>query len=417
MRAFVLLFVAVCCGSADAATHQVPSCTRADVQAAINAAASGDTVVLPSPCVATWTSPVVIPSTKGITLNGNGATVTGGIQITPHASVSTRVTGFTFTSNTDVFETFGTSLSAGRWRFDHNTLTGSGTSLLDLGPSPGVLDHNRFTSLGGSTAPEFIHIWGWSAGSTVGWSNDHLPGSDEAIYIEDNEFTVRQPATYDSWIQSYYGARVVLRYNTIAASIDAHGTAGMVGARWWEIYGNTFIGQSYGVNNRAGSGVVFNNTGVGQISFCEEDSGYPAAYQIGRGKNQALYPAYVFGNGTMGAFVDECDAPEVVGMVRFDRDVFQDYGARCAAGGACLSGVGVGSVLPTSCSVNSAFWKTNAGGNWHYTNATADDGALYKCVSSNTWALYYTPYPYPHPLVDSSRDHAPTSVRVLSSSN
>jgi hypothetical protein len=30
------------------------------------------------------------------------------------------------------------------------------------------------------------------------------------------------------------------------------------------------------------------------------------------------------------------------------------------------------------------------------------DGPLCVCTSSNTWSLYYTPYTYPHPLVNKS---------------
>jgi hypothetical protein len=91
--------------------------------------------------------------------------------------------------------------------------------------------------------------------------------------------------------------------------VDQHGTPGMIGARWWEIYENTFYvvqngSQSDYVMVRAGSGVIFNNHktgypcvyGCGNIGLREEDTGYPALYQVGRGKNQALDPAYVWGN-------------------------------------------------------------------------------------------------------------------------
>jgi hypothetical protein len=54
---------------------------------------------------------------------------------------------------------------------------------------------------------------------------------------------------------------------------------------------------------RAGSGVVFDNhkegfanQSAGGIVLHEEDSGYPALYQIGRGKDQALDPAYLWDN-------------------------------------------------------------------------------------------------------------------------
>ena len=75
-----------------------------------------------------------------------------------------------------------------------------------------------------------------------------------------------------------------------------------------EIYDNTFNivpngNQSDYIVLRAGSGVVFNNhtsgstnQGGGSVTLYEEDSGYPALYQVGRGKNQSLVPAYVWNN-------------------------------------------------------------------------------------------------------------------------
>ena len=48
------------------------------MQAAVNLAASGDTVLLPNACSVTWSGSVTIPNTKGITLDGNKASVARG---------------------------------------------------------------------------------------------------------------------------------------------------------------------------------------------------------------------------------------------------------------------------------------------------------------------------------------------------
>jgi hypothetical protein len=99
-----------------------------------------------------------------------------------------------------------------------------------------------------------------------------------------------------------------------------------VGCRWFEFYNNTYrvpdsSDGGSGTHNqysmmdlRAGSGVVFNerttggsNAGLGYCQFREEDTtGYPALWQIGRGKNttnppntgsdQALDPVYCWNN-------------------------------------------------------------------------------------------------------------------------
>jgi hypothetical protein len=45
----------------------------------------------------------------------------------------------------------------------------------------------------------------------------------------------------NSAVQSYNGARTVFRHNSLDFSqVDQHGTNGNIGARWWEIYDNTF---------------------------------------------------------------------------------------------------------------------------------------------------------------------------------
>ena len=67
--------------TADAAVIHTSSCSSTDVQSAINAASSGDTVLLAGPCSATWNVTVTIPATKGIVLDGNGATTERGTGI------------------------------------------------------------------------------------------------------------------------------------------------------------------------------------------------------------------------------------------------------------------------------------------------------------------------------------------------
>ena len=48
---------------------------------------------------------------------------------------------------------------------------------------------------------------------------------------------------------------------------------------------------------RAGSGIVYGNSCSNvTLAMMEEDSGYPANYQIGRGINQTLDPARYWSN-------------------------------------------------------------------------------------------------------------------------
>ncbi|MGZ3747210.1 MAG: hypothetical protein ACXWRE_07565 [Pseudobdellovibrionaceae bacterium] len=296
-----------------AAVISLQDCSQSQVQAAIDSSQNGDTVVLPSGNC-TWSSAVTIPSAKGLTLNGNGASISGQIVLNQNNLTSSRITGFKFTSANAIYAQ-GSNDSA-PFRIDNNVFTVNASGILiELGGNaPGLIDHNQFNA---PTNSEMIHNYGMGAVDSSGWSDDVIPGSPNAIYIESNSFINNgvsgNPAYFwgNSAVQSYYGARTVFRYNSLSMSeVDQHGTPGMIGARWWEIYENTFDvvlngNQSQYMQIRAGSGVIFNNhktgydnQGSGTIELVEEDSGYPALYQIGRGKNQVLDPAYVWGNDT-----------------------------------------------------------------------------------------------------------------------
>lgn len=296
----------------------VPSCSRDAVQQAIADAANGDLVRLPAQSSCTWEMPVEIPADKGITLDGAGSTIDGVIHLQQSTSTSTRITGFSFV-RPNAIDARGSTTSA-PYRIDHNTFTSTvgGKTLLDVGwgNGPGLIDHNTFRCPANC---EMIHVWGYGPGDDAGWKDDVVPGSFNAVYVENNTFINNDPSfggneTAYFWgnsaIQSYYGARTVFRYNHLLMSqVDQHGTAGAIGARWWEIYENTFSTEVPNANQccyvtlRAGSGVVFGNKHMGvspgrSIDLYEEDSepNGPALYKIGRGKDQALDPAYLWDN-------------------------------------------------------------------------------------------------------------------------
>jgi hypothetical protein len=327
--------------------------SASDVQTAIDAATNGQRVCLPASSSATWSSAVSLGSGKYITLDLNGSTITlsgasGTFTINPHASGLNRITngsiiksGSAYTDYNGPFQIRDT-LSGYGVRVDHIAFSGTGLgSLADgtlvsvNGQGAGVMD--RCTFIGMGWADEFIHVDGWGPGDTTGWTtsaNGSLDGSGSIFYFEDCTFQSAAAQAGVSWIEGFYGARLCIRYSTFNnCSWDMHGTAGNVGARWWECYHNvskdTVTGgggsMHYLCSFRAGSGVIWSNTivspGRGDIGLCEEDSGWPADYQIGRGQSQTSDPAYVWSND--GAFnVDDCDAPEVAGMVQIGRDVF-----------------------------------------------------------------------------------------------
>lgn len=327
---------------ADSCTVTASDPNLASVQAAVNSAPNGAVVCVP-PGTATWTGALAIPSTKSIVLQGAGVGVTSIthnrsgsqahlIEARAHATLHTRITGFSFLNGTydRRFIRIDGSPTDATYRIDHNEFFSTDNAVqIDLfGGGRGLVDHNYMQS---NDNFELIHIFG----PADGWTIPVVPGSDDAVYVEDNTFVNKLTSGNflgGSAFQSYDGARTVARHNYCSyCQFDQHGTAGMVGARWWEFYENTFFIPFSGANQdkyfdiRAGSGVIFNNyktgsanAGGGGLVFREEDSGsYPLLYQVGRGQNQTLDPAYVWNNSAaMNIYVAS-------GPIQFNRDVYQ----------------------------------------------------------------------------------------------
>ncbi len=106
---------------------------------------------------------------------------------------------------------------------------------------------------------------------------------------------------------------------------------------------------------------------------------------------QPLKPMYVWNNqrnGTANNIVT------VIGdsgrHIINNRDYFTQQGASCTAGGACTAGVGTGTTLPTSCTLNTGFWKTSSKILYKCTNPAAEGEAK--------WTAFWAEPTCPHPL-------------------
>jgi hypothetical protein len=99
-------------------------------------------------------------------------------------------------------------------------------------------------------------------------------------------------------------------------------------------------------------------------------------------------PSFMTANSDSSAFVqnvdyyDWCNASSQSGCANFNGTV----------------GVGTGPLAarPSTCTIGVAYWATDQG-NWNL-SGSGGQGELFKCTTTNTWTLYYTPYTYPHPL-------------------
>jgi hypothetical protein len=312
--------------------------SAAAVQAAINKAKNGDQVMVPAGN-ATWTSPVTVKA--GITLAGAGVgktvitnTATQGqgnssLQISLNSTATFKLTGFDFRGQ-NAINLSGTPATKPFWIESCNFDNGMNNTVFCWfnGNCYGLIDLCTFSSGGGS---EMLHNMGYGASSDAGWQDDCVPGSIQMVVIEDCTFSKNPYIDDYFWgtaiLESYYGARTVLRHCKLNyCDIDQHGTAGSIGARWFEFYDNTFYMPPHGSTDsktppnqfryiilRGGSGLVFNNKVVfeglanvgGGLAIYEEDldnqqvkagQNSPELYQPGRGIKQNLSPIYHWNN-------------------------------------------------------------------------------------------------------------------------
>jgi hypothetical protein len=338
-----------------AAVRVVPaaSCSQKDVQAAIDSAQDGDTVLLPAG-EATWTppgvrTPCVVIADKVLTLQGAGigkTIITDGsteawnsLALVVHGGGKPfRVTDITFRKGTDARGANAISIHDSRgWRVDHCAFeyNGVGGALYSYGDSFGVMDN--CTVVRAYTA---VNTRGRGDAS---WKEPLSLGTADAVYIEDCTFVDVWP---DGVTDGYDGARYVFRHNKVTQTpavnaiggIGHHGfdTGGMRSTFSCEVYGNTFTGNGWVFGrSRGGTGVIFDNTVTGEVGFyllvyyrssdredvmrqvsgwgalCdgtnpldgnEDATGYPGRDQPGRSTDagretpQLLEPVYAWGN-------------------------------------------------------------------------------------------------------------------------
>jgi hypothetical protein len=193
--------------------------------------------------------------------------------------------------------------------------------------------------------------------------------------------------------------------------------------RWFECYENSFTtGGSYwcGIFNRSSNGMVFNNTMSGYSSYwmrfdsetiCRTAPGYgqpcqavwetanrdvyPCQDQIGAGIDTGWGTAqssteaklHIFNNTHNGSITaaTHTTCTQSATMVQADRDFWQ-HNTNFLADPTTGIGVGTLAQRPTSgLTTGVKYWATDA-------------YVLYVATGATTWATYYTPYTYPHPL-------------------
>ncbi len=351
------------------------SCSQAHVQAAVDAATAGDTVLVPAGSC-TWSTPVSI--SKAVHLRGAGtattiaASSTGAVIVYVSAS-NVEISRVAVTGGGQIQITAGSD-----WRMHHMSFTGAaafsaiyvrGNSKTTM--SRGLVDSNVFAN-----GRVLIHGYP-GAGASENNGNTHWYsalglGTAEAVYVEDNTFTF---TVFYNAFDCEYSGRIVFRHNTVTdAYLETHSLQGFSRAcRKWEVYGNTIQQVNEEVYRpiffRGGTGVIFDNavtgtfgaptihldnvrtlTGIGgEVGQCDgtsiwdgnaESNGYPCRDQIGRGQDVALWttspypaqtaePAYMWGNTING---DPLGVTVISGSgvdhIKPSRDYYVNVGAK-----------------------------------------------------------------------------------------
>jgi len=295
--------------NARANTLNAPSCSQSDVQAAINSASNGDTVVVPAGNCP-WSSQVTI---LGKALTFQGATVctgsgdpaqnnlacvdntnitltygAGTILVNASAANFVRITGFTFTDGTGGESNGVVTFQSGpfgqvAYRFDHNHLkSNSGGAFVKLADSYGLADHNLLTETGNSGMnPPFVIYGDGASRGYQGWNAPTLEGSNQAVYLEQNTYNSNHIGT-EGFYDAYAGAKIVARFNSLVNAQDSggHGTdSGQYRSTvLTETYGNTFTntaGIAIGsFTVRGGVTIFWGNTFTGTSSWTGVSLGY-----------------------------------------------------------------------------------------------------------------------------------------------
>lgn len=336
-------------GTATVITNAVlaASCSQTHVAAAVAAASSGDTVLVPAGNC-TWTGTVTI-STADVRLRGTGATtITGSssdLSVIQISADDVEVSHLALAGGARIIVSYGDDWRIHNMSFTH---TAAFTGVYVRGNSAtttrrGLVDNSTFTN-------GRILVYGYPASTsgemngTTHWAQALGLGTNDAVYVEDNAFTF---TVFYNAFDCQYSGEIVFRHNTVTdAYLEVHSVQGWGRAcRKWEVYENTIAQSAVEVYRpvffRGGTGVIFNNTvtgtyGVGTIHFdnvrsftdvggeigiCagasiwdgnSDSSGWPCRDQIGRGLDsgtwttspyptQSLDAAYIWNNTINGS--------------------------------------------------------------------------------------------------------------------
>jgi hypothetical protein len=403
------------------ATINAVSPSATDVQAAINTANSGDTVIVPAGS-ATWSSTITV---SGITLIGGGGTggtttITEGSSAGPilnvnaaagHSTVVENFTWIELNSSAVLMKLFCASNSF--FRFCSNNVTCiNGLWIYNSGEGAGLIDNNQFQFGQGDVWSIFgsddgATIYGDSGHGVGNWAYGTSYGATNYVFIEHN--TVTSSATGgarpDGPLEGYKGAKFVIRYNsTTNCGLGGwHGTdsGSYISTHSYEIYGNYFYYGSLPYtwdlvwNSRGGTGLVFSNTVAGITvpanGFAIQN--YRAPGSVCQQTGNCGPWGWMTGSNPYDGNTDSTGYPGL-----------GQGGTTGPVGGYVLTGTGANSTQVLSPAYNWGNTRLSIAGDYdvqlnrdYYTTAPAYSNGTFSNFPGSP-GMSYTPLAYPYPL-------------------
>jgi len=277
---WVVLTVILCC-SAYAAIIEADTCSKNDVQAALNAAVDGDTISVPAG-TCTYTSGIVV--NKAVSIIGAGTDKT---TITDNAGKESafslqsegfnRLSGIKFKGSFSDYR--GVLKISNNARVDHCIfeLSLDRHPIYVHGTRDMVIDNCEF-----SGSSRGINVFG----SRSYWDDpsQYAPGTAYGVYIEDCTFNRGGVEVVDM----QYGGAYVVRHSTIknGGNLAVHGAdSGDRSGGYVEIYDNNFVNP--GTNKdmcvilRGGTAYIYNNDITGPFNSAFKVQYWRSCYGAG----------------------------------------------------------------------------------------------------------------------------------------
>ncbi|MBR9677354.1 PGF-pre-PGF domain-containing protein [Candidatus Woesearchaeota archaeon] len=254
--------------------YTVSSCSQTDVQAAIDNATDGDTIIIPAGSC-TWNSNVIIDKT--ITIQGSGIDVTtiidnnaGTVALFDcNMGLDERVTisdmtieaGASQSHQRGVIYIHGAAQDFMKFRVHNIKFNAMRSYPLRINDVYGLIDNNEFYDMQFGVVSVFVE-----GDRDAAFSRPALVGGQWGVFVEDNVFD--NTVAGSAWLEVWDAARIIARHNTFQNTwISTHGYED-VGANYrgpilLEYYENIADCDSScyaAIKYRGGTGAIFNNT-------------------------------------------------------------------------------------------------------------------------------------------------------------